>query len=41
MFRRHCLDQADKLRNEDVIAASGVVRVRAGGPNPKLATGNV
>jgi len=34
-------DQADKLRNEDVIAVSGVVRVRSGGPNPKLATGKV
>lgn len=35
------LEQADKLRNEDVIAVSGMVRVRSGGPNPKLATGNV
>jgi aspartyl-tRNA synthetase len=35
------LEQADTLRNEDVIAASGTVRVRTGGPNPKLATGNV
>jgi aspartyl-tRNA synthetase len=35
------LEQADKLRNEDVIAVSGSVRVRIGGPNPKLATGNV
>ncbi len=32
---------ADKLRNEDVIAATGVVRMRTGGPNPKLATGKV
>lgn len=35
------LERADKLRNEDVIAISGNVRVRVGGPNPKLATGNV
>ncbi|MBL9031804.1 MAG: aspartate--tRNA ligase [Phycisphaerae bacterium] len=35
------LDQADKLRNEDVIACTGKVRVRIGGPNPKLATGTV
>lgn len=35
------LDQADKLRNEDCIAVRGVVRVRDGGPNPKLATGKV
>ena len=35
------LDRADKLRNEDVIAASGIVRVRDGGPNPKLATGQI
>jgi len=32
---------ADKLRNEDVIAATGIVRMRTGGPNPKLATGKV
>lgn len=35
------LEQADKLRNEDVIACTGKVRVRIGGPNPKLATGTV
>ncbi|MEO0512751.1 MAG: aspartate--tRNA ligase [Planctomycetota bacterium] len=35
------LDAADKLRNEDVIAATGLVRTRDGGPNPKLATGEV
>src|SRR5690606_11840553 len=35
------LAAADKLRNEDVLAARGVVRVRAGGENPKLATGKV
>lgn len=32
---------ADKLRSEDVIAVSGPVRIRDGGPNPKLATGEV
>ena len=32
---------ADRIRNEDVVAATGVVRVRDGGPNPKLATGNI
>ena len=35
------LDAADKIRNEDVIRATGSVRVRAGGPNAKLATGKV
>ncbi|MFN0133973.1 MAG: aspartate--tRNA ligase [Phycisphaerales bacterium] len=35
------LDQADKLRNEDAIACVGKVRIRIGGPNPKLATGTV
>jgi aspartyl-tRNA synthetase len=35
------LDRADALRNEDVIAVRGTVRARAGGPNPKLATGTV
>jgi aspartyl-tRNA synthetase len=35
------LDQADKLRNEDCLAVRGKVRVRDGGPNPKLATGKV
>jgi aspartyl-tRNA synthetase len=38
---QHLLDVADKLRNEDVITATGTVRVRVGGPNPKLETGNV
>lgn len=32
---------ADKLRNEDVVACEGVVRIRIGGENPKLATGKV
>lgn len=32
---------ADKLRNEDVLAIEGAVRARAGGENPKLATGKV
>lgn len=35
------MDQADKLRNEDVIAIEGTVRIRTGGENPKLATGKV
>ncbi|MEO1008250.1 MAG: aspartate--tRNA ligase [Planctomycetota bacterium] len=35
------VDAADKLRNEDVIAARGRVRLRDGGPNPKLATGTI
>ncbi len=35
------LEAADKLRNEDVIAAKGPVRIRDGGPNPKLETGEV
>jgi aspartyl-tRNA synthetase len=35
------LDAADKVRNEDVVAARGVVRARVGGENPKLATGKV
>ena len=29
------------LRREDVVAISGVVRARAGGANPKLATGEI
>ncbi|HYF15166.1 MAG TPA: aspartate--tRNA ligase [Phycisphaerales bacterium] len=35
------MEQADKLRNEDVIAVEGTVRVRVGGENPKLATGKI
>ncbi|MEL7471823.1 MAG: aspartate--tRNA ligase [Planctomycetota bacterium] len=35
------LAAADKLRNEDVISATGVVRARDGGPNPKLETGTI
>ncbi len=35
------LDAADHLRNEDVIAIEGKVRVRVGGENPKLATGKI
>jgi aspartyl-tRNA synthetase len=35
------MEAADKLRNEDVLAVEGDVRVRAGGENPKLATGKV
>ncbi len=35
------LDAADKLRTEDVIRVSGLVRKRDGGPNPKLETGEI
>ena len=35
------MEHADKLRNEDVLAVEGKVRVRVGGENPKLATGKV
>lgn len=35
------LGQADKLRNEDCLAVRGTIRVRDGGPNPKLPTGQV
>ncbi len=35
------LEQADKLRSEDCIAATGTVRTRDGGPNPKLETGEI
>jgi aspartyl-tRNA synthetase len=35
------LDTADHLRNEDVVAVEGTVRVRAGGENPKLFTGKI
>lgn len=35
------MDAADKLRNEDVIACEGAVRIRVGGENPKLATGKI
>ena len=35
------LNEADRLRNEDVVAVEGVVRMRTGGANPKLATGQV
>ena len=35
------IERADKLRNEDVVALTGKVRVRTGGENPKLATGKV
>lgn len=38
---KELLGRADKLRNEFVVAARGKVRVRAGGPNPKLFTGEV
>lgn len=35
------MELAEGLRAEDVIAASGVIRRRAGKPNPNLATGEV
>lgn len=35
------LDLANRVRNEDVINVKGTVRLRAGGPNPKLATGQI
>ncbi len=35
------LEVAERLRGEDVICASGGVRTRVGGPNPKLATGQI
>ncbi|MDX9911907.1 MAG: aspartate--tRNA ligase [Phycisphaerales bacterium] len=35
------IEAARKARNEDVISAKGVVRVRAGTPNKKIATGEV
>ena len=35
------MERADKIRNEDVIALDGVVRIRKGGPNPKLTTGDI
>jgi aspartyl-tRNA synthetase len=35
------MDAADKLRNEDVIAVEGIVRVRGGGENAKLETGRI
>ncbi len=35
------VDRANKLRNEDVVNVSGPVRIRVGGPNPKLETGKV
>ncbi|MBL8761738.1 MAG: aspartate--tRNA ligase [Phycisphaerae bacterium] len=38
---KEILDTADHLRNEDVIAIEGSVRVRAGGENPKLITGKI
>jgi aspartyl-tRNA synthetase len=35
------IERADKLRNEDVIAVTGTVRIRTGGENPKLPTGKI
>ena len=35
------LHEADKLRSEDVVAVTGKVRIRAGGPNKKLVTGEI
>ncbi len=38
---KEMMDAADKLRNEDVLAVEGKVRIRVGGENPKLPTGKV
>lgn len=38
---KELLELADRIRNEDVVAARGVVRIRDGAPNPKLATGKI
>ncbi|MBX3316951.1 MAG: aspartate--tRNA ligase [Phycisphaeraceae bacterium] len=38
---KEVLEIADHLRNEDVIAIEGKVRIRVGGENPKLITGKV
>lgn len=38
---QHILDAADRLRNEDVLCATGTVRIRVGGENPRLATGKI
>lgn len=38
---KDAVDASDKLRGEDVIAATGTVRVRDGGANPKLETGEI
>ena len=35
------VERADRLRAEHVVAATGTVRVRVGGPNPKLDTGRI
>ncbi|HRJ49346.1 MAG: aspartate--tRNA ligase [Phycisphaeraceae bacterium] len=35
------METADHLRNEDVVAVEGTVRVRTGGENPKLPTGKI
>lgn len=35
------VDASDKLRSEDIIAVTGVVRKRAGGSNPRHATGEI
>ncbi len=35
------VEAAERLRGEDVIAATGKVRMRDGGPNPRLKTGDI
>lgn len=35
------LEEAGKLRMEDVVAITGTVRERTGGPNPKMETGEI
>ncbi len=38
---KEVLEAADHLRNEDVVAVEGKVRLRTGGENPKLSTGKI
>ncbi len=38
---RELVETASRLRGEDVVSATGPVRIRKGGPNPRLATGEV
>ncbi len=38
---KEVVDAAERLRGEDVIAVTGNVRMRDGGPNPRLKTGEI